>query len=237
MTQTPAAASAPVFVSSAAAPVKPFTDSMSNLAVRVDGWAHSAAPQDAMRAYEAVADCLKARAEDRIPQDQLEAGDMALASVVGTERMQVLQATRHHAADRCQDLRSDQVESRLAWLRRAAAAGLPGAALAFEIEGPDGQGALGGSVSSLLASNAWYEERDAYIAQGLQHCDRTLAAHLAVAARAPGVTVDQAMRFWFGKLQCADGTEPPPMPLLDDPSAVEYLRHMGRGEPIAPAGG
>ena len=28
-----------------------------------------------MRAYEAVADCLRARSQDRTPQDQIEAGD------------------------------------------------------------------------------------------------------------------------------------------------------------------
>ena len=172
-----------------------------------------------------------------MPQDQLEVGDSALASVVGQERVQALQAKRHHAVDRCQDLRSDQIESRLAWLKRAAAAGMPGAALAFEVEGPDGQGALGDGSVPLPASDAWYEERDAYIAQGLQHCDRILAASLAVAARPPGVSLAQAMTFWSNKLQCADGSGQPPVPLSEDPSAVEYLRHMGRGEPIAPADG
>ena len=234
----PPAVASPGSVGSAVhAPLGPSLPSLPSLAIRVDSWAHSTAPQDAMRAYEAVAECLKARVEDRTPQDQLEAGDSALELVVGPERVQALQAKRHHAIDRCQDLRSDQIESRLAWLKRAAAEGIPGAALAFEIEGPDGQGGLGDGFTALPASDAWYEERDAYIAQGLQHCDRTLASSLAVAARPPGVSIAQAMTFWFGKLQCEDGSSPAPTPLSDDPSAVEYLRHMGRGEPIAPADG
>ena len=189
-----------------------------------------------MRAYEAVADCLRARSQDRTPQDQIEAGDGALESVVGTERVQALQAKRHHAAQWCQDLRSDQIESRLAWLARAAAAGTPGAALAFDFEGPDGQGALGSGYSSLPAPEAWYAQRDAYIAQGLQHCGRTLAGALSVVARAPGVSIDRATAFWFAKLQCGDSSDPS-LPLSDDPLAVEYLRHMGRGEPIAPFNG
>ena len=235
MALTPAVASPGAAVSAVPAPAGSSSPSVPSLAIRVDGWARSTAPQDAMRAYEAVAECLKARAEDRTPQDQLEAGDSALESVIGPERVQALQAKRHHAVDRCQDLRSDQIESRLAWLKRAAAEGIPDAALAFDIEGPDGQGGLGDGATPLPASDAWYEERDAYIAQGLQHCDRTLAANLAVAARPPGVSLGQAMTFWFSKLQCADGSSP--TPLSDDPSAVEYLHHMGRGEPIAPADG
>jgi hypothetical protein len=207
------------------------------LAARVDGWGRSTAPQDAMLAYEAVADCLKARVEDRMPQDQLEAADGALASAVGSERVQAIRAKRHHAVERCQDLRSDQIESRLAWLRRAAAAGLPGAVLAFELEGPDGQGALGEGPTSLPARDAWYEERDEYIAHGLQQCDRVLAGNLAVVARPPGISLAQAMTFWFGRLQCGDSSSPTPIPLSEDPLAVMYLRNMGRGEPIAPFDG
>ncbi len=236
-TAPPPAASASAVT--AAAPSSPAASapSLPSLASRVDTWARSATPRDAMRAYEAVSDCLKARAEDRTPQDSLEAGDGALASVVGAERVQRLQAARHHAVERCQDLRSDQIESRLAWLKRAAAAGTPGAALDFEIEGPDGQGALGDGSAPLPAPDAWYEERDAYIAKALQNCDRTLAASLAVDARPPGVSVARATTFWTAKLQCPDDAGPPPTALADDPVAVEYLRHMGRGQPIPPLDG
>ena len=231
-------AATPAAVASAVTPaIGPSAPPAPSLAVRVDAWAYSTAPQDAMKAYEAVADCLQARVEDRVPQDQLEAGDSALSSVVSPERVQALQSRRHHAVDRCQDLRPDQIESRIAWLKRAAAAGMPGAALAFEVEGPDGQGALDAGPAPLPAPDAWYEERDAYIARGLQHCDRTLAASLAVTARPPGISVAQAMTFWAEKLQCADDPGPLPTPLSEDPSAVEYLRHMGRGEPIAPFDG
>jgi len=236
-TAFPPAATTAAVVAAVPPPLGPSAPSVPSLALRVDAWAHSTAPQDAMRAYEAVADCLQARVEDRVPQDQLEAGDSALSSVVGPERVQALQSRRHHAVDRCQDLRSDQIESRIAWLKRAAAAGVPGAALAFEVEGPDGQGALGGGSAPLPAPDAWYEERDAYIAQGLQHCDRTLAGSLGVAARPPGVSIAQAMTFWADKLQCAGDSGPLPTPLSEDPLAVAYLRHMGRGEPIAPADG
>jgi hypothetical protein len=230
---TPAVA-LPVVSVHASSVSSPLADS---LAARVDGWGRSTMPQDAMLAYEAVADCLKARVEDRMPQDQLEAADSALAYVVGAERVQVLQARRHHAMERCKDLRSDQIESRLTWLRRAAAAGMPGAALAFELEGPDGQGALDAGATSLPAPDAWYEERDEYIAQGLQQCDRVLAGNLAVVARPPGVSLAQAMTFWFGRLQCGDTSSPTPPPLSEDPVAVAYLRHMGRGEPIVPIDG
>lgn len=214
-----------------------YSVSADSLAARVDGWGRSMVPQDAMLAYEAVADCLKARVEDRMPQDQLEVADSALAYVVGAERLQALQAGRHHAMERCKDLRSDQIESRLTWLRRAAAAGVPGAALAFELEGPDGQGALNPGTTSLPAPDAWYEERDEYIAQGLQQCDRVLAGDLAVTARPAGVSLAQAMTFWSGRLQCPDTPSPTLPPLSEDPVAVAYLRHMGRGEPIAPMDG
>jgi hypothetical protein len=59
---------------------------------------------------------------------------------------------------------------------------------------------------------------------------------LSVVARAPGVSIDRATAFWFAKLQCGDSSDPS-LPLSDDPLAVEYLRHMGRGEPIAPFNG
>lgn len=235
VSSTTVVASRPVAASAALSPLPSSPFPALGLAARVDGWSHSPDPKDAMRAYEAVEDCLRARAEDRTPQDEIEAGDAALESVVGPNRLQALQARRHHAALWCRDLRSDQIESRLAWVTRAAAAGTPGAALAFIFEGPDGQGALGGGAS-LPAPDAWYAQRDDYIAKALQHCDRILPSVLAVGARSPDMSIAQAIAFWSGKLQCGDIADPTP-PLADDPLAVEYLHHMGRGERVAPING
>ena len=72
---SPAGTPLPLIPSTAPAPSASSAFPAAGLAARVDGWSHSTAPQDAMRAYEAVADCLRARSQDRTPQDQIEAGD------------------------------------------------------------------------------------------------------------------------------------------------------------------
>ncbi len=200
------------------------------LAARVDRWARSSDPRDALRAYEAVRQCLQARAEDRTPDEELEKYDATLMAVVGEEQMRRIRASRHHAEQWCGDLRSDQIESRQEWLARAAAAGLQGATGYFIEEGPDGLGLLRGGPS-VNGSDAWYVQRDAYIALALQHCDRRLPDILAATARAPEIPLLNALSYWSDKLQCDSATVSQPS-VLDDPQAVAWLRHMGRGEPV-----
>lgn len=223
---------APVAASrSSAAPAA--TVPAAGLASRVDAWARSGVADDAMRAYRAVADCLRARAEDRTPQEQLDAEDSALEPMIGKERTDAFRTQRHHATEKCRDLRSDQIESRLAWLTRAAGAGARGAALAFVAEGPDGQGALGTPASPLPVPDAWIAQRDAYFAAGLQHCDDALAAYLSGSARPPGMDFGDALTFWTGKMTCdADDAKRRPAP-LDDPLVAAYLRYIGRGSRVS----
>lgn len=231
----PADATAPVVAASAASgPAVPGFPAP-GLAARVDGWARSSDPRDALRAYEAVHGCLQARADDRTPAEELERDDATLHAVAGEELTRRILARRHHAGQWCGDLRSDQVESRHAWLARAAAASLQDATGYFIEEGPDGLGLLRDGPSA-RGPEAWYAQRDEYIARALQHCDRILPNILAATARAPEIPLLQALWFWEGKLQCQPATTPLPT-VLDDPQAVAWLGHMGRGEPVPPFNG
>ena len=205
------------------------------LAARVDGWARDGDPRDAFKAYEAVRQCLQARAQDRTPVDELERDDPTLLAVVGEERMRLIRERRHHAEQWCGDLRSDQVESRNQWLARATAASVPGATGYFIAEGPDGMGLLR-QGPQVKGTDAWYAQRDVYIAHALQHCDRGVPDILAATARAPEVPLLIALSYWTGKLQCDPAASTQPS-ILDDPQAAAWLMHMGRGEPMPPFNG
>jgi hypothetical protein len=160
---------------------------------------------------------------------------LVLSCAVAGQRMRRIRARRHHAEQWCGDLRSDQIESRNQWLARAAAASLPGATGYFMEEGPDGLGLLR-QGAPVKGSDAWYEQRDAYIAQAFQHCDRGLPDILAATPRAPEIPLLTALSYWKDKLQCDPAAAYQPS-VLDDPQAVAWLRHMGRGEPVPPFNG
>jgi hypothetical protein len=201
------------------------------LAARVDAWAASGDPADAMRAYEAVRDCLQARREDRTPEESLTADDADIESAIGPERMARIRLQRHHADLWCRDLRSDQVEARVAWLVRAARAGVANAARDFIQEGPDGQHMLGDAGAPWpVGAESWYAQRDAYIDAALRHCDIGLQAYLAAFARLPGMTIVASDQLWRAHLQC-DAQAPPPPPLRDDPLAAAALDRFQRGQP------
>jgi hypothetical protein len=206
------------------------------LAARVDAWASSSDPHDALQACEAVQRCLQARRDDRTPDDVLNVVDAEIESAVGVERMDRLRAQRHHAAQWCDDLRSDQIQGRLAWLERAAAAGEPGAASSFIVEGPDGQGMLEDGGSKGAATPEWFARRDAYIEAALRHCDQFLPSELGLSARPPTVSMADAMSFWMARQECDKNAAPRPA-LSDDPVAVDYLGYMGRGRPLPPVEG
>jgi hypothetical protein len=203
------------------------------LAARVDAWARSDDPRDALKAYEAVRDCLQARREDRTPEERLTADDAAIARAVGAEALERMRLHRHHAELRCRDLRSDQVESRLAWLVRAARAGVADAASDFIQEGPEGRHMMADAGASWpVGTESWYAQRDAYIDAALRHCDLSLVAYLTAVVRLPGMDLQESQRLWMGHLQCPGGPVPPP--LRDDPVARAALDRFQHGQDPPP---
>ncbi len=95
------------------------------LAAEVDRLSRSTNPVDLFAAYKLVTDCVWARDHEGWLASHVTPGDRA-------------QWPSTQAA--CDDIASDQVQSRLRWLEQAALAGVHHAAIAMAHEGPDGLG-------------------------------------------------------------------------------------------------
>jgi hypothetical protein len=206
-----------------AAPVSPAPTE--SLASRVDRWSRSPDPADAMRAYETVFNCLQARRDDRRPSEEVALEHKNMEEALPEDQRAGFRRNLKTSAQLCGDLRSDQVQARLQWLGRAAQAGMPMAALDFIFEGPDGNGVLQDlTVPGAAPTQAWIDQRDAYVDAGLRHCDLTLMGYLGAKARGDSADIGQAISFWRAHMRCWD--EPAPPSLMDDPVARRYLRDL-----------
>jgi hypothetical protein len=196
-----------------------------SLAAKVDRWSRSPDPADAMRAYEAVFQCLQTRRDERRPSEEIALRNKQMEEALPEDQRAGFRAGLVSAAATCRDLRSDQIQDRNRWLARAARAGMPLAALDFILEGPDGDGLLqdvGGPKP--VPTQAWIDQRDAYIGVALRHCDLALEGYLAMNAPGDAADVGQALNFWQARLQCG-GPAPRPS-LMDDAVARRYLRGL-----------
>ena len=197
-----------------------------DLAARVDAWAQSPDPADAMRAYVAVSECLLARRDERRPTEEVASERRKIEQALPLEQREHARRQWQDAGAHCGNLRSDQVQRRMQWLARAAQAGVPRAAIDFINEGPDGDGALMDAGAQRPPLNdGWRAQRDAYIDAALQRCDIGLVGYLGLVAPHDGGDETQALGRWQSHVRC-DGS-PPPTPLRDDPVATRWLRDVG----------
>jgi hypothetical protein len=159
-----------------------------------------------MQAYEAVFECLLARRRAHAPE-------------IAPDK------PRNAAASVCVDLRSDQVQQRLAWLEVAARAGDTDAALDFIQEGPGGNGVLQDlSAKDPTPPTAdWLARRTDDVERALQHCDARLAAYLGFAIRQRERREKAVAPYWQGRLACPGHPAANTTPLADDPEGQADL--------------
>lgn len=129
-----------------------------SLAARVDRLSRSPRPADAYAAYKLVRACVDAR---RLVQQG--------RGAAGSEQ------------SACADLASDQIQARLAWLDRAARAGVRNAATDYGTEGPAGLLVPPEAQGDWSADKGWQERLAAYYDRGALDCD--LGSTLSVLAR------------------------------------------------------
>jgi hypothetical protein len=184
----------------------PGASAAASLAKRVDAWSRSGDPRQAMQAYDAVFRCLLARRRAHavdLPPDE----------------------PGQDAASLCADLRSDQVQQRLAYLETAARAGEKDAALDFIQEGPSGNGVLEdldtGNPTPPTAD--WLARRTDYIERALRNCDLGLAVYLGTNIRQRETRGSPTLQYWLGRLRCPDQPATNTTPLADDPQGQANL--------------
>jgi hypothetical protein len=201
----PSAQAATAAVATSAPSIQPPQASAASAALastpaeRVDAWSRSGDPHQAMQAYQAVFDCLLARRRAHAPE-------------IAPDK------PRNAAASVCGDLRSDQIQQRLAWLEIAARAGETDAASDFIQEGPGGNGVLQDlSMRDPTPPTAdWLARRTDYVERALQHCDTGLAAYLGFAIRQREAREKAVTQYWQGRLACAGQPATNTTPLADD---------------------
>ena len=176
-----------------------------SLAARVDTWAHSGDPHDAMQAYQSIFKCLLARRRAHAANlEPDKPGDDAAAL--------------------CDDLRSDQVQQRVVLLEKAARAGEPEAAFDFVQEGSNGSGVLEdlGVIDPTPPTPEWLARRNDYIERALARCDRELATLLGLTQPDVGDQV-QAVAYWTRRTACDGQPAANTTPLAEDPQGLAYL--------------
>ena len=176
------------------------------LAAQVDAWVRSGDPHQAQQAYDAIAHCLLARRRAHAPN--LPPDDPG-----------------EDAASSCGDLRSDQVQQRVAYLETAARAGERGAALDFIEEGPGGSGLLEdlGTKNPTVPTAEWRQRRSDYVELALGHCDQWLASYLGMFIRQRETRQAAVTQYWAGRLECADHHATNTVPLASDPQGQANL--------------
>jgi hypothetical protein len=193
-------------MSASAAPIAPSSaPTMTSLAARVDAWSRSGDPQQAMQAYKAIFQCLLARRRAHAP-------DMAP------------DAPGQNANTLCGDLRSDQIQARMASLETAARAGIKDAAANFIQEGPGGNGILAdlSTTDPTPPTSEWLGRRTDYVTLALANCDTLLAAYLGFAVRDPALR-SVASKYWLARMSCPDKPAAITTPLADDAQGQGYL--------------
>lgn len=200
-------ARAPVIASmpTLAAPSAPAASTPASFAAQVDAWTRTGKPSDAMQAYEILFRCLLARRRAHDPTQPQDDPAIAAPAV-------------------CGDLRSDQVQGRLALLEKAARAGVKGAADDFIQEGPSGNGAMVdlGTRDTTPPTAEWLARRDDYIARALANCDTGLASYLGMTQRNHDDR-QKALMYWVDRMTCNGRPGGNTTPMADDPQAQAYL--------------
>ena len=179
-------ASAPPAAASAAHRPDPYE----SLAQKVDRLSRSANPVDAFAAYQLVTACVWARDHE---------GWMA-HHILPSDR-ELLPTTQQA----CGDIASDQIQSRLRWLERAALAGVHHAASEMLKEGPDGLGLSGNSDIDAPENASWKQRVEAALDAGVHTCDSdSLESRVNSYESGLGVAQDRAkaLTYWVAYMEC-----------------------------------
>jgi hypothetical protein len=189
-----------------AAPPPP--DRPESLAQKVDRLSRSADPVDSFAAYRLVTACIWARDHEGWMARHILPGDRGLLP------------TTQQA---CGDIASDQVQSRLRWLERAALAGVHHAAAEMLKEGPDGLG-LGGSPDIDAPENAaWKQRIETALAAGVHTCDSdSLENRVNSYESGLGVGQDRAkaLTYWVATMECRQRLAGAPAPVIANGDGV-----------------
>jgi len=184
----------PVAVAQAApspAPAPSAPNPYESLAQKVDRLSRSANPIDAFAAYQLVTTCIWARDHEGWMANHILPSDRALLP------------TTQQA---CGDIASDQIQSRLRWLERAALAGVHHAAAEMIKEGPDGLGISGSSDIDAPENAPWKARVEAALDAGVHTCDaESLESRVnSYENGEPGVARDRAkaLTYWVAYMQC-----------------------------------
>ena len=161
-----------------------------SLSQKVDRLSRSADPIDSFAAYQLVTACIWARDHE---------GWMAHHILPGDREM--LPTTQQA----CGDIASDQIQSRLRWLERAALAGVHHAATEMLKEGPDGLGITGNSDIDAPENAPWKQRVETALAAGVRTCDPdSLENRVNSYETGMGVDLDRAkaLTYWVAYMEC-----------------------------------
>ena len=185
---------APVAVAPAAPAPAPATSAPNpyeSLAQKVDRLSRSADPVDSFAAYQLVTTCIWARDHEGWMAHHILPSDRGLLP------------TTQQA---CGDIASDQIQSRLRWLERAALAGVHHAAAEMIKEGPDGLGVSGSSDIDAPENAPWKARVEAALDAGVHTCDSdSLESRVnSYESGGPGAAPDRAkaLTYWVAYMQC-----------------------------------
>jgi hypothetical protein len=223
---TPAIAPAPPRAARPAAPSasKAAPAARESLSQKVDRLSRSADPVDAFAAYQLVTACIWARDHEGWMARHILPGDRALLP------------TTQQA---CGDIASDQIQSRLRWLERAALAGVHHAATEMLKEGPDGLGIAGSSDIDAPENAAWKQRVDSALAAGVRTCDPdSLEDRVNRYQGGQGVEPDRAkaLTYWVAYLECRRRAVGTPAAVLGDGDGVtQRMGHALSAEQVAQA--
>jgi hypothetical protein len=198
-----AAASAPPAPASAPAP-----NAYESLAQKVDRLSRSTNPVDAFAAYQLVTACVWARDHEGWMAHHILPGDRELLP------------TTQQA---CGDIASDQIQSRLRWLERAALAGVHHAASEMLKEGPDGLGISGNSDIDAPENAPWKQRVEAALDAGVHSCDPdSLESRINSYESGLGVAQDRAkaLTYWVAYMDCRQRLVGAPSSILANGDSV-----------------
>jgi len=185
----PPAAAPAVLPAPASAASRP--DPYESLSHKVDRLGRSPDPVDAFAAYQLVTACVWARDHE---------GWMA-RHILPSDR-ELLPTTQQA----CGDIASDQIQSRLRWLERAALAGVHHAATEMLREGPDGLGlGLGDADIDAPENASWKQRVAAALDAGVRTCDAdSLESRVNAYENGQGVAPDRAaaLTYWVAYMEC-----------------------------------
>jgi len=200
---------APIVVAAAPpSPVPSAANRYESLSQRVDRLSHSADPVESFTAYQLVTACIWARDHE---------GWMA-HHILPSDR-EMLPTTQQA----CGDIASDQIQSRLRWLERAALAGVHHAATEMLKEGPDGLGITGSTDIDAPENAPWKQRVETALAAGVHTCDPdSLENRVNIYESGLGVVQDRAkaLTYWVAYMECRQRLVGAPASILANGDSV-----------------